>query len=512
MKESIKFKKLLLNVLCVFISISYANAQKIKWGGLNKSTFFTSQFLPKILGEDDANFYTYAKHGTTNVFAIEAYKKNNGDQVYTVEFNAGQSNKRVWLEKAVLMNDKIMIFISEFSNKNNTSEMYVKVYTAKTGKIEKDRVFLFTEDTDENYLNAGRFDAFTSPDNSKILINYFNYNPKKNKFYDNFLLFDEELKKITGRENSYDGEQGDDGSFYTLDNNGNLYYLKNSNTPSIVSYDVENDYEKWEEQIQLKNLNLDFGGIVTELNLKVNQQNDLYIYGIYSKSNNNLYNSAPKGAFDGYIYIKVDNKSKEIVQEKSVLLEQSLIDEIKANMGKYEMYFNLDAIQLNDGGTVLTSEFSIKLPNGSKSRVRYGDVVVSKISKTGVLDWSLRIPKRQQYTASNLQLPWFHKPFFKYTSFTDENNLYILFNDHLKNDFTIQNTPELKTMGNPNSSKISIYSINLNTGKYSTSSLNGNKENGVAMMAPICYQKKQGSSAIVFSKNGRKYTFGVFQK
>jgi len=514
MKNLSKLTQLPLILTCLFLATNITTAQTIKWGTKNKSTFFTSQFLPEILGEDDENFYTYSKHGGTSVFALEAYNKKTGNQVYTIEFNAGKKDRRVRLKKALLTNGKILIFITDFSNKNNKNEIYVRVYDAKTGKLNKNRVDLFSEETDENYVKTGRFSAYLSPDKSKILINYYAFDTKRNKFYDKFILFSEDLEEITRRENTYDDKYGDMSSHYTLDNSGNLYFLKRGDDLAnfIVSYDVENDYEKWEEKIRLNNLDIDISSLITDIKLKINQNNELIIYGIYCKTSPESYGGNPKGAFDGYLYIKIDKHSKEIIAETLSTLEPKLIESIKSNMGKHKKYFNLNIISLSNGESILSSEFSVKLPNGSKSKVRYTDLIITKLKSTGEIAWSLRIPKRQQYTASNLQLPRYHRPYYKFKTFADLTHVYVLFNDNEKNNFSISETFEMKSMNNPNASKISIYSIDINTGQFKTSSSIENKEIGVAMMATRSFQNSQESAAYIFGKNGKKYTFGIFSK
>ena len=84
MKNLSKLTQIPILLACLFVATNIATAQTIKWGTKNKSTFFTSQFLPSILGEDDENFYTYAKHGTTSVYALEAYNKKTGKKTTLV--------------------------------------------------------------------------------------------------------------------------------------------------------------------------------------------------------------------------------------------------------------------------------------------------------------------------------------------------------------------------------------------------------------------------------------------
>jgi hypothetical protein len=512
MKKINTIKYIILVSICILLSLN-ASSQSINWGSQNVSEFLTSQFLPDVLGEDEDNFYTFTKHGYSGTFAIEAFNKTTKKQLYFQKYNVQKKDKIIWVKKAVLINEKIIVFITEFSNSNNKIELYAAVYNPKTGAIEKDRLDLFSHIAKKNYERSGRFKTYTSPDNSKILINYYAYDEAKNKFYDKYTLLDEKLEQIVSRENAYDGERGDGGSHYTIDNDGNLYFVKNVGFNNyIVSYDVENDYEKWEEQINLSNLDLKVNSVITNLKLNINQNNELSIYGVYSKNSNKAY-KGQQGAFDGYIRFKIDPKSKEIIQEDLILLEESLVSEIKSNMGKKSLYFNLNILNLDNGETILTSEFNLTLyTSAGKQIARCYDIVVSKISTSGKLSWSLRIPKRQKYTAPNLQIPAYYKPFYKYTTFTDLNSAYILFNDNPKNIFTSQNSNELKTMGNPKKSKISVYSIDLKTGGFNTNSIKYNEDDKLAIMAPLSFQKKQNSNAYLFKKHGKKYTYGIFSK
>ncbi len=513
MKKATIIKYIILVLMSTHISLDMYS-QTINWGSENESPFSSTVYLPILLGEDDDNFYTYTNHNYSYNLVFEAFNKKTKKQLYFKKYNLLKKERTNWVTKVVLVNHKIMLFITEFNNSDNKINLYAAVFNPKTGEIEEDRLDLLSYTSKKkNSIINGKFNTYTSPDHSKILINYVAYDVEKNKSSSNYVLLNEKLEQIVSRENTYDGKKGDDGSHYTIDNDGNLYFLKkNGLKNSLVSYDVKNDYEKWEAEIALTNLDLKLNSVITELKLNINRNNELTIYGIYCKNAPNY--EEPKGAFDGYIHFKVDPNSKEIIQEGLILLEDSIVSEIKSNMGKNKLYFDLNIFNLDNGETILTSEFYItyRVSKSGKKVVRYFDILASKISKSRELSWSLRIPKRQKYTARNLQIPTYFKPFYSSTTFLDLTTAYILFNDHPKNMFETQNSLDIKMMGNPKKSKVSVYAIDLQTGEFKTSSLKKDEESKLALMAPLSFQKEQGSNSYVFKKHGNKYAYGIFSK
>ena len=76
----------------------------------------------------------------------------------------------------------------------------------------------------------------------------------------------------------------------------------------------------------------------------------------------------------------------------------------------------------------------------------------------------------------------------------------------------MQNSPELKAMTPYKSSKVSVYSISIETGSFKTNDIVRNSKDAPFFMGSESCQKKQGDIAIVFGKNGDKYSYGVFSK
>lgn len=514
---NLKLKQLLIALLSIYFSINYIYSQKIEWGSNFLSPHNKNNFIPKILGEDDENFYLYTWQGYTNEFTIEAIDIKNKNQKYIYKYDAEKSNNKnntIWIKDVLLTNNRILVFIKEHDKSTSLTEIYVKIYNAKTGKIEDDHFEILAETTAKKYINSGNINVITSSNKTKILIRNSFFSEEKNKIFENFILFDDNLQKVISRENSYDESIKTTTSNFTLDENGNLYFIKQNDKGNfIASYDVEKDYEKWEEKIHFDKLNLAITSSVYNLKSLITNNNELIIFGIYSKTN-------MKNAFDGYIYFKVDKKSKEIIQEKLFLLEIPFIDEIAANgigsphpgnTGEVFTKPDLDVILLNSGEIILKSELyrNLYFRDFGRNFVNNNDLILSKINIDGVLSWSIRIPKRQYFKISDYN---FKMAYYTHKLFTDSQNLYILFTDSPNNNFTTRVSPKLKNMINYKKAKISIYSISIENGNYETSSLTNNSENGIYFMPSICYQKNQNSNAYVFGKNDKRYGFGIFSK
>jgi hypothetical protein len=503
----------LLLFLLTTITISCVNAQNIEWYSYNENELYNESYLPEILGEDPEHFYTYTQHKNTNSYSLEGINKVDKSSLYSIRYNADKQDKAVSIKKVALLGENIVLLTEEFNKQTKKYSLYKTIYNSKTGEIKKPQTEILFETIEKKETDYGNLhtDIHISPNKSKILIIQRFFDQNKNESIHYFNLLNQELEIIYSKANKFDEELYENESQHILDENGNLHFLQNYT--KITSYLFDNEYNEVQEAIRLNRTKTSDISTIYGLQFKMNKADDLYLYGVYSDKNR-------LNGFSGYLYLKIDKKSNKITSQKVVPFENSFITEIEengkgsrhaGNTGKVRTIPNLEIMNLDNGDVILKSELSrsVFYVDFDRYNVNNNDIVLSKMTTDGKLKWTVRIPKRQYFKLNKYE---YAIPFFGHSLFADMDNLYLLFNDNQKNNFITQNSPELKAMTSYKSSKVSVYSISIETGSFKTNNIIRNTKDAPFFLGSESCQKKQGDIAIVFGKNGNKYSYGVFSK
>jgi hypothetical protein len=161
-----------------------------------------------------------------------------------------------------------------------------------------------------------------------------------------------------------------------------------------------------------------------------------------------IYGTGRNGKVEGVFILRYDTNKDSVLFKGFVSFDRNMIDENWINRNSRfnnrnrnrnrEIYrYKIRDIFSLDDGTICGSleQYYIYERTNYDSRTGlstsiyyyyYDDIIAFKIGKEGNFDWQQRIPKSQISTNDG-------GPFSSYSSFTDGDNMYFIFNDNLKN-------------------------------------------------------------------------------
>ncbi len=522
MKLVINKQFVIINILVLFVS-SNIFAQRIEWGALNISK--SRKYSPTIIGEDETKFYTY----TTKIekYVLECFSKKDMKLIYSEEYNISKLNKGITkIEEINFYNNRFIIIASYYEKISKTHKVFAFIVDASNGKLIENHRDIYSIPVD-NEWEKGSFDVFVSSNKTKMLVKHKEYNKEKNKL----ILLDENLDIIVEKEeiNNY-YEEGYSTFSHMIDNSGSLYFIKSHESKGtyIISYDADMDYEKWEEAIDLSKEGLNIESEITDVVLSLNSKDDIIVTAYYSEYKEEL---------NGCLFLKIDGRSKKIVNTELTELDINFKNQFLTNkqlenkkVPRIKNQFSyIKTINKNDGGIILIGERQLKSKSKIYKDVLFGDIIILNFSSTGKLLWSNRIPKKQVFRYNSGIYPVFQSgnsivPFgfvvwlitiplkipeyFSYLASADSNNVYVFLNDNVKNMLDTNDVKKTAPFRKLHKSVVNLYTINLETGEKTKKVFNEAKDSDIHLKPFGFSQKTKKSDLIMFGMKGRKYKYG----
>ena len=525
-----KQKNLTLLTLMLFMTMFISSnifAQTVEWGRTNKTS--TKNYYPEVIDEDDDYIYTWSTIG--KYFYVESFSKNGMKKRYSKKIELDENlGKKVELEGVAGLDNNIMLFVSYFNKKKNTSNIVAYKIDKKNGKQDRKKTEILSVNV-EKKRRRGSFYVSVSEDKSKILINHYAYYKKKKKEVNRLMLFDNEMNLLVEAE-----DDNEEIKSYIIDNDGSIYYINNT---SIVSLDANKEFEKWEEKIDLLESGARISADITDITFNITSDNNLVVSAFYAVTEKRDGDLLAHSYLDGYFFMKIDNLSKEIVVSKvgvfSKDFKQQFQSEKELRKGKEANVGNnfrsIEIYDKPDGGIVVIAESYIHIVTENNNGVVgeswiYGDLVTYSLDKDGELGWAQRIPKQQIYSYNCGLYPivfsstgislfvtpgWKTTEYFSYLAGMDKENLYILFNDHTKNNLSKSDNAKLKPLKNIKKSTITKYTINIATGEKKEDLYLKARDNTVIVKPKVSYQKSLNSNIIIFGQKGKSYKYGTLK-
>lgn len=504
-----KFRLPAFLIFILLLSVPFfVKSQEIKWGGMMKTN--SQLFTPHIIGED-ANFFYSISTQRDDVF-LEKYNKSDLKRQYSKLIETLKINKKeLQFEGIYFMTNKFTILASLYNKSDHTMNLYAYIYDGETGKVTDRAQNVLTVPVDTKKLK-GNFSVFVSNDRSRILVNHTGYYPDDKSWKDKYVLLDEQLEKITEREDVvFKNEIDFTTSNYIIDNEGSFYYLKHRSDKQsfIVSYDANHDYEKWEAHIDLSDVERDMK--VYNMSFLLTANHDLMLVGHYTTDDKLL-----KGTFA----MKLSTSSKEIVMKKVNPFDNKTIKTLKQpnifskkDAIPVTTYNRSELLALADGGFVQICESFI---NGG-TEVYFEDIMIAAHNDKGELLWTQRLPKLQFYNfkkffpkSSDIMLK--EVEYMSYTSVIQNGKLMIYHNDKRKN---APKSREIlaKKYSATNLAKVKktlpvCYTLDLQTGETDKQIMSGNP-NGVFFKPVLSYQKEFDQPAYFIAQYHKNIRFGI---
>jgi hypothetical protein len=422
------FILLFISVSVVLFSQQKNNESAIKWGERQASISFGLYDDVDILKADSNFIYYYCKTKIGDDFTI-----NNKLRYYLIKHNC-KTNENVLLEiesnakvdKYELLKyyfDKNTVHI--FKSFNNKKDKKIFVFY-ETYDLEK---FVLNDDiTKISELDYSNYEGFKSNNvevtvlhmNEKTVVNYI-YNSNKVNLLQ-YEIFDNTLKMQWAKNSNFNLPTT--GFFrikqVLIDSKANLYILQQNVDEKKRIVKLELSLYTPDGKNQSIELNLDESKYLTAQQLIINEKDNLYCTGLYSKKGN----TTAIGAFS----LSIDRSLKSIVNKDSHEFTEEFVlrgieDPTDLKNTKTEFIKGLDFdlgfeythvnYHLYKSGyfdlvfekyhKVNQTNFSSMGPAISNSYYNYGDLLVIHCNADGKIEWVQKVPKQELlYNTGNL--------------------------------------------------------------------------------------------------------------
>ena len=522
----------LLFTLCALFIAQNIDAQKdyapgkITWGEEHKSP--NNSRMAKIIGTTEKGFYSLRISsggiGGFPKYLVEQFNTKN-KVVKAKELEMKYKKKRRDFENIMLLGDKLFLFTSFYNVAKKKKYLFAETLSSISLKQRNDLKMI--GEIEEGKVERGVFDFAVSEDSSKIVI-YHNL-PTKRKAAEQFAfkVFNSDFEELWYKEVTLPySSVAFQVKEYNIDNQGNVYVLgqnfgdnprfRQRSTPfynySILSYKDNGEAFK-EYQVDLKEK------FITDLTMKVNDEGDLICAGFFSEQNqNNL---------KGTCFIKIDGETEELITSNIKEFDFDFLTEYyteyeksraeraevkgKTNRQAELFRFSLDDLILrSDGGAVLVAEqffieqitsndYYNRFDNRVSYEYNYNDIIVVNINPDGTIEWTSRIPKRQE-TRDDAGY------FSSYSMAIVRDRMYFVYNDNVRNFEERRNNRRFPYRFNGNNSIITLSEIT-QTGEVKKYALGNNRDEKILTRPKVCEQTGL-YEMVVFGERRGKFKFG----
>ncbi|MBK9013759.1 MAG: hypothetical protein IPM82_06530 [Saprospiraceae bacterium] len=461
--------------------------------------------------------------------------------VRSEEMDLKYKRKQRDFENVLYLGGKLYL-LSSFNNTAKKRNYLFKQELSTKSLVPGKTLDMVCETEARNKEVEGTFAYSISKDSSKLLI--YNELPYEKKdperfgfrvFDQNFQLAWEKNIVLPYNDDKFTVEE------YRVDNEGNVFLLgvlyeddakwRRRGSPTykyIVLAYMDNGTAFEEYRIDLADK------FITDLTFRIGNDGKLVFSGFYSE----------RGTYSvkGTYFFHLDPKSRAVQDRKATEFDFNFLTAFMSDRNKQkaleavekndtrkapELYdYSLDELILrSDGGAVLVAEqYFVEQENYRNSPYglypyyspfydpfyynRYGqtqtdyyyhynDIIVVNISPTGEIEWSARIPKRQETRNDGGY-------YSSYAMATTRDGFFFLFNDDSRNFG--RDDGKLYTYTGGNNSVVALAQVNIK-GEVSVAPLTSNRDAGVTVRPKMCKQIGKREMAVL-GERGRGYRFG----
>ena len=512
---------------------------ELRWGQELKKPRNT--YLSEILGTDAGGFYALRLQRKGGLLSgtkpqkifIEKYDEDMNLKK-AKEIDLHYKKKKRDFEKVLLLNHQFYLLTSFFNKAHKTNYLFVQSIRKKTLKLNH-KITKIAETPARDEYRDGKFNIRISKDSSKVLI--YSQLPYQKKAQERFSLqvFNNNFERIWEKDIILPYA---DNRFaikdYRVDNQGNAYLLgvlyesKTGFLRRNVSYQYiilayNNDGEATEEYAV--NLPEKF---ITDLTFRVAKDGKLICSGFYSE----------KGTYSikGTYFFQLDPKTGEVFNKNHKAFDFDFVTEYyssrkrkrakraeksgnaKRSAELYQYSLN-DLILRSDGGAVLVAEqfyieredydrygypyyggyssYRYRQSNSVEYHYNYNDIIVVNIQPNGEIQWTSRIPKRQETINDGGY-------YSSYAMANVRDKICFVYNENPKNFGARKNNRRYGFNGSR--SVLALTEVGMD-GSISTFLLADNKKEGIITRPKVCKQIGKRAMA-VFGEKGKRFKFG----
>ena len=518
----------MLRTILIFLLIAVYNSPlkgqnfDLSWGNLERSPGSLLEILP----QQNADFYSLRwsggrSFGTYRVIDHENLQLKSQTRIKPVA-QTGIAN----FETAAYLNNQLYVFLSDkadgdmllyaqaYDDEMNAQEESVLIASYPNSKIGAKPNFSIVSSNNRQYIAVfweipGRK---TKQDDYGYIVMDYQMNTVQNGEY--FVPFDGNMSTINHHHLTNSGDY-----FISITEhnkpNDRIFSRAYDNFKALHVYSIKNNELK-EFSIDLESKRID--------DMEMSSNNDIFtLSGIYGTGRN--------GKVEGVFIIRYDTSKDEVlfkgfVEFKDGLLNPQWIDSrIRQPINNRNRIRDRDTYRfkirdiftLEDGslcGSIeqyfINEQSSYDSRTGLSSSIYYyyyDDIVAFKIGKTGTFDWQKRIPKSQVSTNDG-------GPFSSYSSFTDGQKLFFIFNDNLKNydengNYSRGSGPCYAFNLTRRKNTAAICEVNLNSGQVERKKLFTRKELNSIVVPKMFKLDIVNQELLLYAISGNKEKFGI---
>lgn len=499
---------------------------KVTWGDELKEPSGSSIY--KVVSAGANGFYALRRKGNDynpgGELFFEFYDidgKFKRSESYELKY----SGKKLDYEDFILLNGQLYLLVS-FNNqaKQKNYLFYHKI----NSRLQPSGDLVKVGEVDAiNRVREGGFDVAISRDSSHMLI--YSQLPSKKDQPERFSLqvFDNQFQPLWSKDVVL---PYGDGNFsveeYRIDDTGNVYLLgviyqdrsrvrrqgKPTYQYTIIAYSQQGQ-EVQEVRIDLQDK------FITDLTFRPQRDGNLVCAGFFSEKNNY--------SIKGTYYLRLNALTKEVLESTTKTFDLDFLTEYMTEGASErareaeergdkdrapELYrYNLDELILrSDGGAVLVAEQYFVRERffrywDGTMRIDYfyffNDIIVVNVRPDGEIEWTTRIPKRQETMNDN-------GIFSSYAMATVRDRFYFIYNDNIRN-ITSEGDRGNRYNLNSRNAVVAITEVRKD-GSQSTAPLFSNNDADIVTRPKVCRQT--GSRRmLVYGERGRSFRFAKLE-
>ena len=437
----------MLRLLLIFLLITcFKHALKsqnfdLSWGNLERSPGSLLEILPK----QASDFYSLRwsggrSFGTYRVIDHENLQLKNQSRIKQVA-QTGIAN----FETAAYLNNQLYVFLSDKADGNML--LYAQPYDEEMNPSEES---ILIASYANSKLGAKPNFSILSSDNRKYFAVFWEIPGRKSNQDDyGYIVLDYGMNTIQSGEYlvPFDGNMSTINEHHVTNSGDYFISITEHNKPNDRIFSRSSENFKALHVYSIRNNELN------EFSIDIESKR---IDDMEMSSNNNIftlsgiYGTGRSGKVEGVFIIRYDTSKDEVLFKGFVKFREGILNAewVDSEMrqprnnrnrvrdrDRYRFKIR-DIFTLEDGslcGSIeqyfINERSSYDSRTGLSSSIYYyyyDDIVAFKIGKTGSFDWQKRISKSQVSTNDG-------GPFSSYSSFTDGQKLFFIFNDNLKN-------------------------------------------------------------------------------
>lgn len=512
MKKYPLIKMILCGFALATVFSTTAQNLEVSWGNEVKPQKSTR--IGEVLGSDKDGYFIITNVGCGTFGSCKKMLSRfslSHELEYEIELPKEVKGKDAKSEGNFRVEGKTIRFLSQRDKKNDVNKLYA-LTIGDNGKISNE--LLVDEINYKGRKDEGGFDITYHKESKGFLITHDEGYSKKGLEQANYKAYTQDFKLIWEKaiELPYKDKKFTI-SGYEFDEEGNVFIHgklsleksqgveKNSIQTIVFAY-----YHKTNKLEEVK-VDFDEAHKISDLNFKY-YKGELHFTGFYYDR---------KGGIQGVCTTKINAKTLKVEQEKNIpfakedLLKFASERDVKKEKGVRANY-DINYIYRKDNGDyyLVAEEYhtvttTTTTTGGTSITYYYGNIMLISLTKEGTINWAQKVPKNQVSVSDGGY-------YSSYTFAFDNNNLYVMFNDNMKNlspkvDAKKKGTYTAQTL-RPKKLVVHLATLNQQTGNFTSELFFKSKTDEKTVLVPKFSGRLDDNKTLLYAIRGKTYRFG----